>query len=328
VKLPLVSVVMPTFNSDRFIAEAIYSLIGQTYPRFELIVVDGGSTDKTVEIVESYIGGDEDNLKVIKLSREEGSMPKSLNRGLKEAQGDFIARMDADDVAMPTRLAEQVHFFATQPEISLIGTGADLFWDNSGACRNPPWHPEIEDAYLINNPFFHPTIMFRRELYDNGIYYYREDQPCEEDYELWGRLIGQVVCANLDKSLLRYRIHGQNAQWDPRRHAAKTEALTAFCRDYGINNPALVDALVEIQCSGFLRYEGYKVLLDYGRQVEVHRAEELAEEARMGPAQLAAKRKLRKKRLPRLGWIHDALVRQKSYADFQAWYRSSRGWSA
>jgi len=102
VKLPLVSIVMPTFNSERFVAEAIYSLIGQTYPRFEVIVVDGGSTDKTVEIVESYIGGDEDNLRVIKLSREEGSMPKSLNRGLKEAEGDFIARMDADDVAMPT----------------------------------------------------------------------------------------------------------------------------------------------------------------------------------------------------------------------------------
>lgn len=327
-KLPLVSIVMPTWNSERFVAEAIHSLINQTYPNLELIVVDGGSTDRTLNIVESYVGGEEDNLKVIKLPREEGTMPKSLNRGLKEASGDFIARMDADDIALPTRLAEQVQFFATQPEISLIGTGADLIWDGSGACRNPEWHEHIEDTYLVNNPFFHPTIMFRRELYDNGLYYYREDQVCEEDYELWGRLIGQTVCANLDASLLQYRIHGQNAQWDPRRHAAKTEALTAFCRDYGINDPSLVDALVEIQCSGFLRYPGYRILLDYAREVNAQRAAELIEEARMGPAQLAAKRKKRQKRLPRLGWIHDALAQEESYADFQAWYRRARNWSA
>ena len=187
-KLPLVSVVMPTFNSERFVAEAIHSMIGQTYPRFELIVVDGGSTDKTVDIIESYIGGDEDNLKVIKLSREEGSMPKSLNRGLKEAQGDFIARMDADDVALPTRLAEQVHFFATQPEISLVGTGADLFWDGSGACRNPQWHGLILGGVLEDAHDQHPTDEVEEECRSRD----REDR-----FEAM-RQQGKIGCVGLD----------------------------------------------------------------------------------------------------------------------------------
>ena len=298
-KSPLVSIVMPTFNSARFIRESIHSLIDQTYKRFELIVVDGGSTDDTLEIVDSYLG--EDDLKVIKLSREEGTIPKSLNRGLKEAEGEFIARMDADDVAMPTRLAEQVRFFMCQPEVSLIGTGTDLFWGSSGVCRGPQWHDHIEDHYLINNPFFHPTIMFHRKLYDQGLYYYKEDQVCDEDYELWGRLIPKVKCANLDQSLLRYRIHNQNSQWDPRKHAAKAQAIQGFCQAYDIDNPSLVETLVELQCSGFLRYEGYQILVDYARHaVEAH--------------------------LPKLGWIYDALLVEEDYASFQAWYRKTRGW--
>lgn len=323
-RLPLVSLVMPTFNSERFIRETLHSLIEQTYENLELIVVDGGSTDDTLKIVESYAG--DDDLKVIALSREEGTIPKSLNRGLSEAKGEFIARMDADDVCAPTRLEEQVNFLVRLPEVSLIGTGTELFWGGSGVCRSPQWHDHIEDHYLINNPFFHPTIMFRRELYDQGLYYYREDQVCDEDYELWGRLIPKVICANIDQTLLRYRIHNQNSQWDPRKHAAKTFAISEFCQAYGIDNPTLVDTLVEIQCSGFLRYEGYEVLLDYARQVEARDAKQLLIEAQLGRTPLAKGGKVGEKRWPKLGWIHDALVTQKSYADFQAWYRRTRGW--
>ncbi len=298
-KLPLVSLVMPTFNSAQFIRETLHSLIDQTYSNFELIVVDGGSTDDTLKIVESYLG--DDDLKVIALSREEGTIPKSLNRGISEAKGEFIARMDADDVALPTRLAEQVHFLTCHSEIDLAGSGTELFWGGSGICRNPQWHDDIEDNYLINNPFFHPTVMFRRELYDRGLYYYREDQLCDEDYELWGRLIPKATCANIDQTLLRYRIHNQNSQWDPRKHAAKTYAITEFCQAYGIDNLPLIDTLVELQCSGFLRYEGYRILVDYVREAE-------------------------SKKLPKLGWVHDALLLQEDYPSFQAWYRRTRGW--
>ena len=133
-------------------------------------MVDGGSTDDTIPILESYIG--DDDLKIIKLSREEGSIPKSLNAGLAAAKGEFIARMDADDVAYKWRLNDQVYYFITHPETSLVGTGVDVFGSREGSHRSPFTHDQIKDMFLINNPFFHPTVMFRRKLIDDGLFYY------------------------------------------------------------------------------------------------------------------------------------------------------------
>jgi glycosyltransferase involved in cell wall biosynthesis len=208
-KMPLVSIVMPTFNSGQFIRETIHSLIEQTYPRFELIVVDGGSTDDTLAIVKSYMG--DDDVELIELAPGLG-IPRALNEGLAAAKGEFIARMDADDIAYPNRLTEQVRFLASIPDVGFVGSGVDQFWASSGSARSPQWHDHIVDSYLTNNPFYHPTIMFRRSLYEDGLYRYDENQVCDEDYELWGRLLTQTKAANIDASLLKYRIHAQNAQ--------------------------------------------------------------------------------------------------------------------
>jgi glycosyltransferase involved in cell wall biosynthesis len=299
-KLPLVSIVMPTLNSASYIRETIHSLIDQAYTRFELIVVDGGSTDDTVSFVESYLG--DGDLTIIKLAAEPGSLPKQLNRGIAAASGEFIARMDSDDVAYKWRLHDQVHFLITNPEISLIGTGVDVFGDRAGSHRSPLLHDHIIDAYLINNPFFHPTIMFRRALHDRGLFAYDETFPCDEDYELWGRLIPQIKCANLDQSSIRYRIHGQNTNLDPRKHTFKRKALRGFCESYGIADDVLVEALVDFQCGTFLRHTDYVVLREYANW---------ATEAK----------------LPKLGWIHEAIVREKSYPDFLTWFRTAKGWA-
>jgi glycosyltransferase involved in cell wall biosynthesis len=298
-KYPLVSVVMPTLNSARFIRETIHSLIDQVYNRFELIVVDGGSTDDTVPIVKSYLG--DGDLTLIELSGEAGSIPRSLNAGLAAAKGEFIARMDADDVAYKWRLHDQVYFFATHPDVSLLGTGVDVFGEREDSHRSPLRHEQIVDMYLINNPFFHPTIMFRRSLYDRGLYYYGESQVSDEDYELWGRLIPKVICANLDQAAIRYRMHSSNTQWDPRKHRSKEKALWGFCESYGIAEKGLIDALVQFQCGTFLRHEDYLMLREYAHVAEG-------------------------RKLPRLGWIHDAIVRESSYVDFLAWFRRAKGW--
>jgi glycosyltransferase involved in cell wall biosynthesis len=298
-KMPLVSIVMPTLNSARFIRETIHSIIEQDYPRFELIVVDGGSTDETIAICEMYLG--DGDLKIIRLTAETGSITRSLNQGLAASEGEFIARMDADDIAYPTRLSEQVRFLVSLPEVGMIGSGADYIWGQTGAARSPLWHYDVANMYLVNNPFFHPTVMVRRSLYDDGIFIYDESQTCDEDYELWGRLIPRTKVANIDKSLIQYRIHGNNAQWDPRKHKAKTRAIKGFCDGFGIKNDPLVEALVEFQCSQFIRYESYLVMRDYARK---------AVETEM----------------PRLGWLHDAIVHEDSYAGFTNWFRRTKGW--
>jgi glycosyltransferase involved in cell wall biosynthesis len=297
--MPLVSIVMPTLNSARFIRETIHSIIAQDYPRLELIVVDGGSTDDTIAICEQYLG--DDDLTIIKLTRETGSITQSLNAGFAASKGEFIARMDADDIAYPNRLSEQVKFLTAIPEIGMAGSGADYIWGQSGSAISPKWHTEITDMYLVNNPFFHPTIMIRRSIYDSGLFRYDEDQSCDEDYELWGRLIPRVKVANIDKCLIQYRIHGNNAQWDPRKHSAKGRAIKGFCESYGIDSPALVEALVEFQCSQFVRPDCYRVMKDYALRAE-------------------------KEDLPKLGWIHWAIVNKPGFAEFTRWFRRTKGW--
>jgi len=298
-KLPLVSLVMPTMNSERFIRETLHSLIGQVYTNFELIVVDGGSTDDTLNIIERYSEGD---IRVIELAPGLG-IAKALNVGIEAAQGEFIARMDADDIAYKWRIHDQVNFLVADPEIDLIGTGVDAFWDHEGVFRSPKIHQDIQDEFLVNNPFFHPTIMFRRVLADSGLFRYDETHAFEEDYELWGRLIPKVKCANMDQSSIRYRIRANSTQWDPRKYRFKRRALEGFCASIGLKNETLIDGLAEFQCGGYIRHHHYLVMRDYARSAS-------------------------EQKLPRLGWLHEALLRERDYSGFTAWFRAAKGWSA
>lgn len=298
-KFPLVSLIMPTMNSAEFIGETLYSLVDQVYRPFELIVIDGGSTDKTLEIVDSFNDG---SIRVIELAPGLG-IAKALNAGIATAEGDFIARMDADDLIYQWRLNDQVYYFLANPEVEMVGTGVDAFGDLEGVFRSPLTHLEIRDGFLVNNPFFHPTVMFRRSVVDRGLLHYDEAHFFEEDYELWGRLIPQITCVNLDQSSIRYRIRGNSTQWDPRKFRFKRRALMGFCQQNGLNNEVLIDALAEFQCSSFIRHDHYMVLRDYAVST-------------VGTT------------MPRLGWLHDALVREKRYVDFSSWFRAAKGWPA
>jgi glycosyltransferase involved in cell wall biosynthesis len=298
-KMPLVSVVMPTMNSGQFLMETLNTMMAQKYVNFELIAVDGGSTDDTLDILDQYSDGD---IKIIELAPGLG-IAKALNVGIAAAEGLFIARMDADDLAYEWRLHDQVKFMTEHGDIDLIGTGVDAFWDHEGVFRSPLSYQSIRDEYLANNPFFHPTLMFRRRIVDNGLFRYNEANSFEEDYELWGRLIPQIKCANMDQSSIRYRIRGNSTQWDPRKYRFKQMALKGFCAFYDIKDQELIDALVEFQCGAFIRSGHYAVMRDYA-------------------ASIAGTE------MPRLGWIHNALVEKPDYLEFTKWFRSAKGWPA
>lgn len=297
-KMPLVSVIMPTLNSGKYVREAIHSLIAQDYQRFELIVIDGGSTDNTVEVLNKYSG--DGDLTVIQLAAGLG-IAKALNVGLATAQGEFIARMDADDYSFPSRLGAQVLFLVQNSSIDLVGTGVENFGEAKSSVQRPQRQVDIRNSYLVNNPFYHPTVMLHRRLVDTGLFRYDETQVCEEDYELWGRLVPRIACANMADILLRYRLHSGNGHWDPRKHRAKLKAIQRFCLEYGIDDSELVDTLVHFQCSGLIDYSGYVHLRDYA-----HYALKAA--------------------TPKLGWIQDAIVRERSYADFSTWLLKAGGW--
>jgi glycosyltransferase involved in cell wall biosynthesis len=222
---PEVTVLMPVHNAAAFVRDAAASILSQTFRDFELLVVDDASTDATVTVLESL--GDP-RIRVIR-SRERLRFSGALNAGLDQARGVFVARMDGDDIALPDRLARQREYLRAHPEVGLCGGLAARFGTLRGRFfRTPLTHGEIASQMLFDSPFVHPTVMLRRELFDrHGLRYDAVFCPAD-DYELWSRAVRLFPAANLDRLVLRYRVHGASltqAQWgDMDANAARVAA--------------------------------------------------------------------------------------------------------
>lgn len=203
---PLISIVMPCFNAARWLPEAISSLRSQTYRNFELIVIDDGSTDATPEILTSLLRNDP-RVKVLRTPKNLGIVA-ALNRGLNEAQGEVVARMDADDIAKPERFRQQLYLL--EAGVDLCGSWFTEF--GLGVSRTVRWpHREaaVRAAMLFQNALCHPTVMARRAVFEN--LRYREDYNLAEDYDLFGRACTDFHVANVPEALVRYRRHPQQA---------------------------------------------------------------------------------------------------------------------
>ncbi len=198
---PLVSVILPVYNGQPYLTTALESLRSQTYNNFEIIVINDGSTDNSIDIINSF---ELPNMRVF--SRENHGLAATLNRGIELSQGKLIARMDQDDVSEPDRLDKQVEFFALHPEIGVAGTGYKLIdtQGNTLGLRQPPCCPrEIERRLFVGNALVHGSVMFRRELIEQAGNYSVSEKL--EDYHLWSRLIGIIQMANLPNILYGYR---------------------------------------------------------------------------------------------------------------------------
>jgi glycosyltransferase involved in cell wall biosynthesis len=204
--MPRVSVVMSVYNGERHLSEAIESILVQTFSDFEFIIIDDGSTDGTPTILKGY---NDARIVLIRNQRNIG-LACSLNKGLALAQGEYVARMDADDVALPHRFEMQAAFLERHPEIGILGSGCRLI-DSTGLERGVYWAPALSDLHirwtsLLRNPFWHPTVTMRRDvLVQNGLSY-DETFQTTQDYELWTRLLKFTRGANLGELLIRYRL--------------------------------------------------------------------------------------------------------------------------
>jgi hypothetical protein len=203
---PLVSVVMVACNVDRFLAESIESILGQTFREFEFIIVDFGSTDKSEVIVSSYAAKDS-RIKLHKIPH--CGLGEARNAGCFLAQGRYIAIMDADDVSVPDRLTWEIDFMEKHPEVSVLG-GAVEWIDTTGKALitwdNPVGDREIQLALLERCPLWQPTVLMRRDAFV-AIGGYRPPFAPAEDYDLWLRMAEQFQIANLKQVVLKYRIH-------------------------------------------------------------------------------------------------------------------------
>jgi glycosyltransferase involved in cell wall biosynthesis len=208
---PIVSVVMPVYNSEHYLRAAVESILAQTLSDFELIAVDDGSTDGSASILADFCKQDE-RVVIISSPQNQGIV-SALNRGLQMARGEYIARMDSDDISLPERFERQVEFLETHPQVGVLGSKA-IFMDSYGRDIARVGHPigdlSIRWTSLLANVFFHPTVMIRRSIltdYDLG---YRPDFQSVEDYDLWVHLLAHTQAANLDRPLVRYRVHAES----------------------------------------------------------------------------------------------------------------------
>ena len=206
--MPLVSVVMPVYNGEKYLAEAIDSILNQTFTDFEFIIVDDGSTDGSAEIIRTYQERDE-RVRLLQLERNMG-IADARNAGIAVAKGEFIAAMDADDASLPERLEQQVQFLRSHPEIGGLGTmgrvvKCDLATHRSNFCV-PTHHALIALNYFLWYGILGATIMLRREfLIASGGY--EPGRRRVEDPELLARLLNdtRIRFANLPQFLYLYR---------------------------------------------------------------------------------------------------------------------------
>lgn len=201
---PQVSVVMPVYNTERYVAQAVESILRQTFTDFEFIIVDDGSTDGTPQILASY----DDPRIVVHRVEPNGGLVNALNTGWRMARGELIAIMHADDVSLPDRLAKQVDYLQQHLDVGVLGTRLQLMdqLGQLGGMAEMHTNPDhLAWEILFACPLAHPSVMIRKQLLliTGG---YRSEMATTEDYDLWARISHHAKLANLEQICLNYRV--------------------------------------------------------------------------------------------------------------------------
>lgn len=207
---PLITVLMPNYNGIRHLSSAIESILKQDYTNFEFIIIDDGSTDGSTHRLNQYAKADS---RIRFIQQPHNGLVKTLNLGLKLANGELIARMDSDDFSEPNRLSEQVKFLMTHPHVGLVGSWASRIYGNGLKPNLSNWETPIDHAPIIKAQtsgrgpqIIHPCVMMRKSIVTK-LGGYAEWATTAEDYELWCRMGKVTTLSNIAKPLVRYRIH-------------------------------------------------------------------------------------------------------------------------
>jgi len=273
---PKVSVLLPVYNEERFLEQAIESILRQTEPNFELIVVDDGSTDGSRALLERLAGEDR---RITPVHQPHTGIVAALNRGMRETRGHYVARMDADDLSHPKRLELQGRFLDLHPEIGMAGSRVEYLGNaelNRGLAVFVEWSNslvesrDIELYRFVETPFVHPSVMFRRELSERlGTY---RDGPFPEDYELWLRwLEAGVGMAKLEETLLSWRERPERLTRTNSRYSVeafyrtKAPYIYRWLEKHNPHHPNVI-----VWGSGRTSRQRLKFLTDLGVRVEAY----------------------------------------------------------
>ena len=201
-----VTILMSVYNGEKYLRKAVDSILNQTFKDFEFLIINDGSTDKTAEILQSYR---DPRIKIVNNQKNMG-LTKSLSRGLGIAKGDYIARMDADDISMPERLEKQVNMLEQRPELGMVGTWYCVIDEKDNIkyeVKNDGNPVILRWKLLFNNEFVHSSVMMRKRAYEDSGGYNPEFQAAQ-DYDLWSRiakkwqigLVPKILCYRRERT--------------------------------------------------------------------------------------------------------------------------------
>jgi len=202
---PLVTIFMNTYNGEKYLDQSIRSILSQTYTNFEFIIMDDCSTDSSVNIIKSYT---DPRIQLIANQKNMGHT-YGLNYALENATGKYVANMDQDDISLPIRIATQVEFMETHPNIAMCGTWVKTIGSGRGYVNRLFTDPEdIKANLLFYSSIAHPSVMFRKSDTDAYGFRYKElGGVIDSDYSMWVEMTNSCLIANIPKVLFRYRIN-------------------------------------------------------------------------------------------------------------------------
>lgn len=223
---PKISVLLPVYNCESYVGAAIESILIQTFPNFELLIIDDASLDKTLDIILAF---NDSRIRLLCKPSNTGYI-ESLNKGLEIAKGQYIARMDADDISFPNRFEEQLAILESDASIGLCCANYQIIDETGNIKSGKYWNSTpmpIVWQLLWENPVAHPTVMFRAALLQkHSVFYNRAKHPAE-DYDMWCRLALLTKMYRLDEALLYYRVHG-GSEFQKNRERAYKNALESL----------------------------------------------------------------------------------------------------
>jgi glycosyltransferase involved in cell wall biosynthesis len=224
------SVVLPVYNQEKYLKNAIKSILNQSYGGFELLILNDGSIDKSQSIIDSFA---DKRIRLFKNKKNQG-LAKGLNFLISKARGSYIARMDGDDVSNKNRLKKQIDYLKRHQQTALLGTWARIINKNNriiGKIEYPTKADKIRKKILCDNLFVHPSVIFKKDTF-NKLGRYNEKLKYSQDYDLFLRFAVQHGCVNLPDYLIDFR-------WDPdfnkqrEQHRAALQTRIRAVKEYG-----------------------------------------------------------------------------------------------
>ena len=229
---PKISVLMSVYNSDEYISYSIKSILEQSYKKFEFLIVDDGSKDDSLKIIKKYSKKDQ-RIKII-INKKNIGLTKSLNKLAKIAKGNFIARMDADDISHTERFKEQINWFRKNPKKILLGTSGIKIDEKGNIIKSLNLkslsHKKILKKLTFNNLYLHSSTMFKKSLFFK-VGGYRNFFKYAQDYDLWCRMSKYGLVGNLNKELVSIRFHSKSLSYKKKK-LQSFYAIIASCLNY------------------------------------------------------------------------------------------------